>query len=92
MEPPVAQHGHDRFVAVVAYNGRTFTEEIPPTQAAEAVYRKALKHFELEGSAANLGLFFNGSELNLQTSLASQGVPSGSTVVLQPRVVRNGGM
>ena len=78
------------YKVTVAYNGRPFTEEIASTVPAQVVFNKAVKYFELEGSAGNLGLFFNGREMNLAVSLASQGVPSGSTVLLQPRVVRNG--
>lgn len=83
---------HDLFEAVVTYGGKTFRENIPATQAAQAVFEKAVRYFEVEASAASLGLYFGGNPnpLNLQASLASQGVPSGSPVVLQPRRVGNG--
>ena len=85
-----AVHEERKFDAVVTYNGKRFEELIPPTQAAQAVFEKAVRFFEVEASAGSLGLFFNGNQLNLQASLAAQGVASGTAVVLQPRRVGNG--
>ena len=94
MLTPIAAPHDEKFDVVVTYNGKRFEENIPPTQAAQAVFEKAVRFFEVESSAASLGLFFGGNPnpLNLQASLASQGVPSGAAVVLQPRRVGNGAM
>jgi hypothetical protein len=73
----------------VVYNGATLAESVPPSAATQSVFARAVAHFGVTGNG-NLGLFFNGTELNLQKDFASQGVPSGATVFLQPRAVRNG--
>jgi hypothetical protein len=73
----------------VVYNGASFPETIPPAAAAQSVFTRAVAHFGVAANE-NLGLFFNGAELNLHATFPAQGVASGATVFLQPRAVRNG--
>lgn len=80
-----------KFQITITCNGINEVIEVNPNQAVEAVFRHALKAFDVQGDGEGLALFdASNRELDRNASVHDAGITPGVTLVLRPRVVRGG--
>lgn len=80
-----------KFEITITYNGINEVVTVNANQAVEAVFRHALKAFDVQGAGDGLALFDSSNrELDRSSSVEDAGIAPGATLVLRQRVVRGG--
>jgi hypothetical protein len=80
-----------KFEITVTHNGLNEVIEVNANQAVEAVFRHALKAFDVQGAGEGLALYDSSNrELDTNASVRDAGIAPGATLVLRQRVVRGG--
>jgi formate dehydrogenase assembly factor FdhD len=81
----------EKFETLVTYNGVTKTLELQPQQRVLAAVEQAAHLFGITSNVHTLALFKeDGSEINVEQSVADAGIKQENLLALRPSIVRGG--